>query len=129
MSGYYKRITDEIARDRQERRARRSSASMGLPVARILKRALIATAVFVVASLAIVYIGDYIVIYYRVAAQKNAYGEVTLQPYYAMHLKNGRTEFSFQPEEQERCVNSLFPHFGMSPCWYLRRHPEKRTDI
>lgn len=131
MTGYYKRITDELAQDREQLRSDRlrDKRSGDFRYGRLLKRVLIGVAAFAVAAAAILYIGDYALLRYRVMAQKNAFDDVTVKPYYAMHLKSGRTEFSFQPDEQERCVNSLFPHLGMSPCWYLRRHPEKRTDI
>ncbi len=52
-----------------------------------------------------------------------------VRPYYAVRLKSGKTEFLFQAPRQQTCVNSLFPHFGTAPCWYLQRHPEQRTDI
>jgi hypothetical protein len=26
-------------------------------------------------------------------------------------------------------VNSLFPHAGHVPCWYLKRHTQQETDI
>ena len=110
-------------------RARRVSAPDEFRHGRLLKRALFALLIVTVFTLAILYVGDYFVLRYRVAPQKNAFDQVTVRPYYALHLKNGKTEFSFQPEQQERCVNSLFPHLGMTPCWYLRRHPDKRTDI
>lgn len=130
MSSYYKRITDQLAEDRENRK------KQTLPTARrtrhfasIAKRvALFATLVIVIAG-AVLYIGDDALFRYRVSRQKNAIGQVTVHSYFAMHMKNGRTEFSFQPDQEERCVNSLFPHLGMSPCWYLRRHPDKRIDI
>jgi hypothetical protein len=33
-------------------------------------------------------------------------------------------KFSYEPLSiaQEQCVNALFPHGGVSPCWYLSRH-------
>ena len=130
MSSYYKRITDQLAEDRENRRkhvprAERRTQDFG----KIAKRVSLLAGLVIVIALAVLYVGDSALLRYRVSAQKNAFGEITVHPYYAMHLKNGRTEFSFQPDEQERCVNSLFPHLGMTPCWYLSRHPDKRTDI
>jgi hypothetical protein len=29
----------------------------------------------------------------------------------------------------ERCVYSLFPHFGHNPCWYVTRHTVKFIKI
>jgi len=65
----------------------------------------------------------------RVAANRNPYGSVVVRHYYSVAQKNGRTQFIFDPPAAESCVNSLFPHAGLQPCWYLSRHPERRTDI
>jgi hypothetical protein len=54
---------------------------------------------------------------------------VTIQPYYAIHEKNGKTEYDFAQPENQVCVRSLFPHFGYNPCWYVKRHTDKRIDI
>ncbi len=129
MSGYYKRITEELAEDREKRRRAPWSSENRFDYGRIVQRVFSIALIAIVFGAAVLFVGDYALLRYRVSAQKNAFAQVTVHPYYAMHLKNGRTEFSFQPDEQERCVNSLFPHLGMSPCWYLSRHPDKRTDI
>jgi hypothetical protein len=65
----------------------------------------------------------------RVASNRNAYGLVVVSHYYAVLQKNGKTQFIFDPPAPETCVNSLYPHAGMQPCWYLRRHPEQGTNI
>ena len=65
----------------------------------------------------------------RVAANRNPYGSVVVRRTYAVLQKNGKTQFIFDPPAPENCVNALFPHSGMQPCWYLRRHPEQRTNI
>jgi hypothetical protein len=31
-------------------------------------------------------------------------------------------EYSVGPPVMETCVDALMPHFGYTPCWYLRRH-------
>ena len=72
---------------------------------------------------------DFAVFRIRVATNRNAYGLVTVNHYYAVLQKNGKTQFIFDPPQPERCVHALFPHAGMQPCWYLSRHPEQRTDI
>lgn len=78
---------------------------------------------------AITYVGDYAALRYRMAAKKNPFGQVTVTPYFAMALKNGRTEFQFQQPQVQTCVNALYPHMGMQPCWYLSRHRAPRTDV
>jgi hypothetical protein len=65
----------------------------------------------------------------RVASNRNPYGSAVVTHYYAVPQKNGKTQFIFDPPAPETCVNSLYPHAGMQPCWYLRRHPEQHTNI
>jgi len=72
---------------------------------------------------------DYGVFRLRVFTGRQAYGSVVVRSYYAVAQKNGKTEFLFDPPEPWTCVNSLFPHGGYPPCWYLARHPEQRTDL
>lgn len=72
---------------------------------------------------------DFGVFEIRVLAKRNAFGSVTVKHYYAVLQKNGKTTYLFDPPHLETCVNSLFPHAGSAPCWYLSRHPEQRTDI
>jgi hypothetical protein len=77
----------------------------------------------------VTYAGDYLSVRCRIPKSRDPFATVTVQPYYAIHQKNGKTEYDFVPPESEVCVRSLFPHFGYSPCWYLKRHTEKRIDI
>ena len=72
---------------------------------------------------------DFAVFHLRVFTSRSPYGSVVTSHYYAVAQKNGKTQFIFNPPASESCVNALFPHSGMEPCWYLRRHPEQRTDI
>lgn len=72
---------------------------------------------------------DFLVFRIRVATNRQAYGSVAVNHYYAVLQKNGKTQFIFDPPQAETCVNALFPHAGSPPCWYLSRHPDQRTDI
>ena len=72
---------------------------------------------------------DFCVFRIRDAATHGAYGSVVVRQYYAVSQKNGRTQFIFNPPGPQNCVNALFPHAGLLPCWYLRGHPEQRIDI
>jgi hypothetical protein len=90
-----------------------------------LKTALIA----VVALCALIYAGDYAVVRYRVARNRNPYASVQVQPYYTVPLKDGKTEFMFLDPQNQACVRSLFPHLGRTPCWYLRRHSNQATNF
>ena len=91
-----------------------------LPV-RLLCVALVAAAV--------VYGGDWLWLGYRSWKHGDAFDTVTVTPEYVIHEKNGRTEYQFAQPQAQTCVRSLFPHFGDSPCWYVRRHLEKRIEI
>lgn len=86
-------------------------------------------AVFLVLGAAgLAYAIDFALFRIRVA-RGDAYGSVVVSHYYAVLQKNGKTQFIFDPPAAEDCVNTLYPHGGMPPCWYLRRHPEQRTEI
>ncbi len=75
------------------------------------------------------YAGDYLSVRYKIPHGRDQFSNVTIQPYYAIHEKNGRTEYDFAQPQTQVCVHSLFPHFGYSPCWYVNRHTDKRIDI
>lgn len=77
--------------------------------------------------IAFVYLGDYLAV--RFPGSRSPFGSVNVQPYYAIHLKNKKTEFDFNvPPQTEVCVRSLFPHLGYPPCWYAMRQTQKRID-
>ena len=94
-------------------------------IAASLRKALVAILV-VAASL---YVLDYLVLRYRMARNQTPFGTVTVRPYYAVPQKDHKTEFLFGDPQDETCVNSLFPHLGDSPCWYLSRNTQKRVDM
>jgi hypothetical protein len=77
----------------------------------------------------ITYVGDYLSVRYKIPKGRDPFSSVTIHSYYAIHEKNGRTEYDFAQPETQVCVRSLFPHFGYSPCWYVNRHTDKRIDI
>ena len=77
----------------------------------------------------LVYAGDYLSLRSRLSGNHQPFGNVVVQSEYVIHEKNGKTEYQFPPPENQVCVESLFPHLGYSPCWYLRKHAEKQIDI
>jgi hypothetical protein len=94
-----------------------------------LKRIVLYTAASIIGVAALAYGGDFCVFHIRVASGLGPYGSVTVTKYYAVGLKDGKTEFLFDPPGPQTCSHSLFPQAGYIPCWYLQRHPEQRTDI
>jgi hypothetical protein len=77
--------------------------------------------VIIIAVILAAYLGDYMVARVR----GNAIGSVEVQQYSAIPLKNGQTEYASAGSKQAACVQSLFPHFGDRPCWYVRRHNQE----
>lgn len=75
--------------------------------------------------IALFYGGDYAVLRLRGGPT----GTVVVRRYYAIAKKANRVEYVFDKAENQTCVQSLFPHMGYVPCWYLSRHPEQRVDI
>lgn len=95
----------------------------------ILRRILVGSIAAIASAALIAYGVDFVVFRVRVATNRNPYGSVVVNHYYAVLQKSGKTQFIFDPPQPEPCVNALFPHSGSPPCWYLSRHPEQRTDI
>jgi hypothetical protein len=75
--------------------------------------------------LAIAYLVDYAVL----RSSGNPTGSVTIKPYYSVGLKSGKNELYYADPVKQTCVNSIFPHLGYSPCWYLRRNSVKEIQI
>jgi hypothetical protein len=94
-----------------------------------IKRAAVTSLLAVIGMAALAFVLDFIVFEIRVATKHSPYGSVMVNPYYAALMKDGKTEFIFDPSHPQTCVNALFPHAGALPCWYLSRHPDRRTDI
>ena len=92
---------------------------------RLVKR----IALLVVVLLALVYAGDYVWVRVPIPAGRARYDTVTVRPCYDVTLKSGKSDFYFLDPQRQTCVNSLFPHFGYSPCWYLRKHPHPRISM
>ena len=83
----------------------------------------------VIVLLSIAYIADYCVFRYRVSANRQPFGSITVEHYDAVAHKDGKAELIFDPPVEQTCVHAVFPHAGSPPCWYLSRHAEQRTDI
>jgi len=94
-----------------------------------LRRIFLATLLIVSGTALLVFSADYAIFKIRVATDHNAYGSIVVNHYYAVAQKNGKTQLIFDPPTPETCVNALFQHSGPLPCWYLRRHPDQRTNI
>jgi len=94
-----------------------------------MKRIVLKTVIALLGAAGSFYIGDYAVLRYRIARNLAPYGSVTVNVYYAVPQKNGKMEYDFQSSQPEVCVNSVFPHVGYAPCWYLRRHSDQQIQL
>ncbi len=77
----------------------------------------------------VAYLTDFAILRWKFKNKRDAFATVKISPYYAVPRKDHKIEYMFQDPVDETCVNSLFPHGGNSPCWYLTRHREKRVDL
>jgi len=91
----------------------------------MIKRILLSLAV----ALGALYVGDYVSVRYRIPNNREQFGVVKVRSSYAIPEKNNRIQYTFDPPQNQTCVQSLFPHLGYTPCWYLRRHAQKRVDF
>lgn len=83
----------------------------------------------IILAIVALYVGDYSVLRFRIATNRAPYGTVTVRPYYAVPRKDHKTEFLFDDPQDQTCVNSLLPHMGDTPCWYLSRNKDKRINM
>lgn len=90
-------------------------------LARLFKR----LGVALVALLIIWYVGDYLSLKIR----RVPLSTVRITKFYAVPQKDGKT--SFEPGETmtQTCVNSMFPHMGYSPCWYVKRQRNQQINL
>jgi len=77
----------------------------------------------------VVYVADYAAVAIPIPKGRAAYSTVIVRPYLDVGLKSGKSDLYFLPPQKQTCVNSLFPHLGYSPCWYLRRNTHPRTAM
>lgn len=79
--------------------------------------------------LAVLYAGDFLLLEFRIHKGEKPFDTVQVANYSAVPEKNNRVEFFYNDAEPVECVETLFPHFGDNPCWYLNRHRDTRTDL
>jgi|HubBroStandDraft_1064217.scaffolds.fasta_scaffold180529_1 hypothetical protein len=82
-------------------------------------------AFIVVLSLCILYVGDALALWLPIPRGRQQYGVVQVRRYYAIPLKGGKTWYGYDGTENQDCANSLFPQFGLLPCWYESRKSVK----
>ena len=83
----------------------------------------------VILVVCLVYVGDDLSARFRIPGNRDPFGTVHVDRYYAIPEKNNKVQFLRADPETVTCVHSLFPHFGYSPCWYARRTTRKQIDM
>jgi hypothetical protein len=84
---------------------------------------------FLLLALLLFYLGDYLSARFGFPGNRPIYGTVTVSKSYSVLQKNKKSELYFDPPADQACVNALFPHFGVQPCWYLRRHKSVQVEM
>jgi hypothetical protein len=90
-----------------------------------MMRLLLRANFFLVVLLILLYLGDTLALHLR----HDPYSTITIQHYFLIKPKNNKYEAQYDRDIDQPCSNSLFPHSGYPPCWYLRRHTEQKTKI
>ncbi|HTA42359.1 MAG TPA: hypothetical protein VK789_07930 [Bryobacteraceae bacterium] len=88
---------------------------------RIAGKALLGLTVFV----ALLYGCDYL--YARVRSAP--FADVRIERFLAIAEHFNKIGYERTTPVTERCVYSIFPHFGNAPCWYLTRHTVRFVKI
>lgn len=78
---------------------------------------------------ALAYAVDYVSIHVPIPPGRAQFGTLTVKPYYAVPMKDGKTEYMYEDPQTETCSHSLFPQYGHSPCWRETSKPDKQLKL
>jgi len=78
---------------------------------------------------ALAFAGDYVSIHLPIPSGRTKFGTLTVKPFYAVPLKDGKTEYMYEDPETETCSHSLFPQYGHTPCWWESGKPDKQLRL
>ncbi len=78
-------------------------------------------ALVLIASLALLYAADWIVLQVRLS-HGTAYRTITVNQFLASALKGNKVEYDWMGAVDQRCSRSIFPQAGSPACWWLQRH-------
>jgi hypothetical protein len=94
-----------------------------------MKRSLLRSLALFVVSLLTLYIGDNLVLRYRIWRNLQPYGSVLVKRYLAIKHKDQKVEFVSTDPDTRPCVRSLLPQLGYKPCWYVGRTTVERIEM
>jgi len=81
--------------------------------------------ILLVAVPAVCYLGDSA----AVSVRGNPTSKVTIKQYLAIPQKGNRLQYVPAESVTEECIESLFPHGGDRPCWYVTTHTRRQIDM
>ena len=94
-----------------------------------IRRPVVRSLVLAAVALLTLYIGDNLVLRYRVWKGLQPYGSVTVKRYFAIKRKDQRVEFAPADPVARTCVHSVLPQMGAKPCWYVERKTSEQIDM
>lgn len=68
--------------------------------------------------------GDWAIFQVR-SARGSGYDSVQVEQYLSTSLKGNKQEYDYMGTADVRCAQALFPHGGVAPCWWQRRHRQQ----
>lgn len=63
---------------------------------------------------------DYLSLQFQIP-KREQFDTIRVDQLYAIPNKWNEVDWSRGDPVMERCVNSLLPHYGSRPCWYVKR--------
>jgi len=81
--------------------------------------------VVLLAGFVVSYLGDSAIFLLR----GSPLSKVSVNQFQSVPLKGTKIEYDYLGTSDVPCSQSLFPHAGQSPCWYLRRNPNQNTNL
>lgn len=91
-------------------------------------RPIVRLAAGLVIASGVVYAADAAWVFLRTTGHRLPTRTVQVHVMLAVPQKNNRVEFIPAGTRNEPCLSSLFPHSGITPCWYAERHTRREVD-
>jgi len=94
-----------------------------------MKRVLGIVVLGLAATAGLVFSADYLSVRFAIPNHRAQFDDVEVRHFYAVKLKNRKTSYMYDQPQSMECVNSLFPHYGDTPCWYMKRHTVVQVNL
>jgi hypothetical protein len=94
-----------------------------------MKRALGIMVLAGAAIFALVFAVDYLSVRFAIPNHRAQFDDVEVRHFYAVKLKDKKTRYMYDQPQSMECVNSLLPHYGDTPCWYVKRNTVIRVNL